>query len=130
MGLSHQPFLKSKLVKVLADSFLRAGSPYKEVYDNYKARYKNDPRQLDEKTARSKMHIEKMARRAMMRIFVIDLWLVWREQEGLPLTCPYEEAKMGVKHSGPRILERIIEREIKYDIPPIANGNNGIRPAA
>lgn len=36
MGITFKPFLKTKLMGVLASSFLRAKSPYAEVYYNYK----------------------------------------------------------------------------------------------
>lgn len=42
MSITFNPFLKTKLMGVLADSFLRAGNPrYREIYDNYKNRMEN-----------------------------------------------------------------------------------------
>jgi hypothetical protein len=37
---NFNPFLKSKLVLVTAESFIKANSPYRKYYDNYKARKK------------------------------------------------------------------------------------------
>jgi len=38
------------------------------------------------------------ATRKMMKIFLAHLWLVWREIEGLPISEPYAQAKLGHNH--------------------------------
>lgn len=35
------------------------------------------------------LHIDKMARRKTVKIFIQHLWILWREQEGLPLSEPW-----------------------------------------
>ena len=35
------------------------------------------------------IHIDKMARRKVAHVFLQHVWVVWREQEGLPLTVPW-----------------------------------------
>jgi hypothetical protein len=44
-------------------------------------------------------HIKNMSIRYMLKIFLLDLWSKWRELEGLPVSAPYEEDKLGIVHS-------------------------------
>ena len=97
MGISFNPFLKTKLVGVLGSSFLRAGAkdnPYRAIYDNYKNRLNNNPEHDD----KSKGHKHNMCIRYMVKMFIIDLYKAWRKIEGLEVHAPYSEAKLGLKH--------------------------------
>jgi len=99
MGISFNPFLKTKLVGVLGSSFLRAGvkdNPYRAIYDNYKTRLENSPAHAE----KSKGHRHNMAIRYMVKLFIIDLYKVWRKIEGLEVHPPYHESKLGLKHGG------------------------------
>jgi hypothetical protein len=40
-------------------------------------------------------HIDMMAMRKMIKLFLSHLWLVWRETEGLKITKPYSQAIQG-----------------------------------
>lgn len=40
-------------------------------------------------------HLDMMALRKMIKMFLACLWLVWREAEGLPITAPYAIEKLG-----------------------------------
>ncbi|MBA7650598.1 hypothetical protein ES703_58408 [subsurface metagenome] len=40
-------------------------------------------------------HLDAMAVRKMIKLFLACLWLVWREAEGLPITKPYAIDKLG-----------------------------------
>ncbi|MBA7714654.1 hypothetical protein ES703_123684 [subsurface metagenome] len=40
-------------------------------------------------------HLDAMATRKMIQLFLACLWLVWREAEGLPITKPYAIEKLG-----------------------------------
>lgn len=93
-GITFNPFLKTKLVGVLGGCLMKTKGTYKEIYDNYKHRLENHPKH----TEKSKGHRHNMAIRYMVKMFVQDLWLKWREVEGLPITAPYSEAKLGMKH--------------------------------
>ena len=96
-GISFNPFLKTKLVGVLGSSFLRVGfkdNPYRAIYDNYKNRLENNPNH----TEKTKGHRHNMAIRYMVKMFIIDLYKVWRKIEGLEVHAPYSEAKLGLKH--------------------------------
>jgi hypothetical protein len=93
-SITYNPFLKAKLAGVLSGSFLRCASPYSEVYYNYKARLENRP---DLAEARPIVR-HRMALRYMMKMFLRDLWLTWREIEGLPVTADYATVKLGIVH--------------------------------
>ena len=93
-SITYNPFLKAKLAGVLSGSFLRCASRYSEVYYNYKARLENRP---DLAEARPIVR-HRMALRYMMKMFLRDLWLAWREIEGLPVTADYATAKLGIMH--------------------------------
>ena len=93
-SITYNPFLKAKLAGVLSGSFLRCASPYSEVYYNYKARLENRPYLAE---ARPIVR-HRMALRYMMKMFLRDLWLTWREIEGLPVTADYATAKLGIVH--------------------------------
>lgn len=95
-GISFNPFLKTKLIGVLGTCLMRTSGEYKKIYDNYKHRLENHP---DHKE-KTKAHRHNMAVRYMVKIFLQDLWLKWRELENLPITAPYSEAKLGMKHKG------------------------------
>jgi len=95
-GITFNPFLKTKLTGVLAGSFLKAGdNPYKEAYYNYKDRLENHP---DHKN-KTKGHRHNMANRYIVKLFLVDLHREWRTIAGLPVSIPYSEAKLGMKHA-------------------------------
>lgn len=95
-GITFNPFLKTKLIGVLGSSFLRAGdNKYSLIYRGYKNRIENHPAHKD----KSKGHRHNMSIRYMIKIFLIDLHMIWREVEGLPVTTPYSEGKLSQTHS-------------------------------
>jgi len=92
----------------LPGQFVKQGRFYRRQYDLIKADYKAaHPEELD-KGRRSKtgkvilsytpIHIERMTRRKLGKLFLAHLWLVWRRTEGLPVTDPYIAAIGG--HTG------------------------------
>ena len=95
-GLSHNPVFKAKMVKVLAECLIKQNPYYKKVYDDYKNRLRN----MSFHGGKSNGHTHAMARRYMIKRFLIDLWMIWREIAGLPVVPPYEVAKLGHVHSG------------------------------
>jgi len=83
--LHYNKFLKSKLLGVLAKSFLINNNHYRKFYDDYKHR-------LESKNwGASKLHRHRAALRYMMKMFLIDLYKMWREIEELPVREPYKE---------------------------------------
>lgn len=118
-GLSFNPFFKTKMMGVLANQFsmqFRAGrnciygSTYVDYYNRMKQRrnlYKmkkineGKSEKESEKLSRKKYphgRIDLMSRRAALKHFFLDLYLKWREIEGLPITPPYHERVLGMKH--------------------------------
>lgn len=118
-SLGYNPFVKTKLVGVLADCMLKAGlrseknpdgsakldkdgkkiryalpdAKYVEVYLDYLSRLNNRPDTKDF----SDMHKHRMATRYMIKQFLRDLWTIWRSSAGYDITEPYEVAKLGMK---------------------------------
>lgn len=98
-SITFNPWLKTKLVGVLSSSFMRLGNEkYVKIYQDYKFRLQNRPDLKEE----SKGHINNMAKRYMIKIFLLDLYTVWRALEGLPVAAPYHEAKLGIVHGQDR----------------------------
>jgi len=110
-SVTYDPWLKTKLVGVLGSSFLRSNSPWREAFDNYKHRINTDPQRLKCSIVEwKKRHkdgdpdidrlwppgrIKNAAIRFMVKQFLADLWLHWRELEGLPVTDPYVVGMLG-----------------------------------
>ena len=40
-------------------------------------------------------HIDKRAKRKMIKLFTAHLWTIWRKAEGLPITKPYSDTILG-----------------------------------
>lgn len=95
MGITFNPWLKTKLVGVLGSSFLRAkDSYYGKSYYEYKARLENTPAHAE----KTKGHRHNMAMRYMIKRFLVDLHMAWRKIEGLEVSTEYSEGKLGMKH--------------------------------
>ena len=109
VGITYNPFLKTKLVGVLGSSFIKLGGPYREIYDGYKHRLENHPKHCE----KSKGHKHAMATRYMVKEFLADLWSVWRTLEGLPLRTSYGEEKLGIVHSKPTEFDKWLERRAR-----------------
>ena len=94
-SITFNPFLKTKLCGVLGSSFLRAGAgKYRDIYDGYKHRLQSRPDWQGE----SKGHVHNAAIRYMVKMFLLDLYVAWRTVEGLPVSVPYHEEKLGIVH--------------------------------
>jgi|TARA_R110002124_G_scaffold283417_1_gene459389 hypothetical protein len=94
MGISFNPFLKTKLIGVLGSSFVKTNGKYREIYDNYKHRISNMPAHAE----KSKGHLNNMAIRYAVKRFLVDLYYNWRTMEGLPIAAEYSEAKLKMVH--------------------------------
>lgn len=111
MGVTYNPWLKTKLMGVLAGSFMRASSPWAQVYYGYKHRLETDPSRKKVTLAEyKKMHkngedtskvwppgrINRASQRYMVKQFLLDFWREWRKIEGLPIPPSYSEGKLGM----------------------------------
>ena len=94
-SITFNPFLKTKLVGVLAASFLKAGGDYSKIYNDYKHRLES----RDDWKEESKGHRHNAALRYMIKMFLADLYNVARPLAGLPVAPTYQEEKLGRKHS-------------------------------
>ena len=117
---SFNQFLRAKLCGVLGSCFLQCKSvPYSGYYYEYKTRLENSDRETEEwlyKEDRKKKeyngmktrtvkwkdgyvdHRHKAAIRKMIKMFLQDLYVAWREIEGLPVRKSYAEEYLGKKH--------------------------------
>jgi hypothetical protein len=101
--LEYNAKLRSNCWRV-ATSLLRAKGKYYTYYleqkERYVQRFTNEgysimPASQLPKTKQgegkviSEGHIHNMALRKTIKMFLAHLWLVWREEEGLPITKPY-----------------------------------------
>jgi len=96
LGITFNPFLKTKLIGVLGGSFLKSKSPYSDSYYDYKNRLENHAIHKE----KTKGHRHNMAVRYMIKIFLVDVYTHWRELEGLEVSAPYHEAVLGHVHGG------------------------------
>lgn len=94
VGITFNPFLKTKLCGVLGSSFLRLGGPYRDIYDGYKHRLESHPAHIE----KTKGHRHNMAIRYMVKRFLADLYKTWRALEGLPVEAEYSTEKLGIEH--------------------------------
>ena len=109
----------------IANSFVKCGGPYRDLYDTYKAyllarelrngnviwkkNMKTDtwetahvpkgadttPPKKDEQPEWTLGRINNMALRRTVKLFLSHLWAIWRELEGLPVTEPFAKARLG-----------------------------------
>lgn len=85
MSITFCPFLKTKLIGVVGPSFLKSKSEFSRHYYRYKERISADPNKADW----TKKHIHNAAVRYMVKQFLVDLYMHWREIEGLSTAEPY-----------------------------------------
>jgi hypothetical protein len=110
-SITYNPWLKTKLIGVLAPSFLKQTpdrSPYAAIYYDYKNRlenhtkygtHNNGKRDEDGKFITSDGRRHAMSLRYTIKIFLIHLHTAWRDLEGYEPTTPYHEAKLGMRHT-------------------------------
>lgn len=100
---SHYSRRLKALCYLIGDQFIRQQtSGYIEIYYAEKARLRElhpEPEANDGngpwKQKWTPAHINAMARRKMVKIFLQHLWLTWRQSEGLPTNEPYAIAHLG-----------------------------------
>ena len=91
------------------DSMIKCRSPYRDVYDNDKARLESSKKIVKSRNTQGKLiecewkdtkpcHRHGAAKRKMLKHFLADFWYVWRTIEGLPTPNLYVEEKLG--HTG------------------------------
>lgn len=111
--LPYNAFLKTKLMGVLATCFIKCGSQYRYYYDARKTRLMaselpvngNEDKKWKDET---KAHISMSAQRYMMKMFLQDLYGVWRKLEGLPVRKSYQEEYLGHTTTMPSIANEVM----------------------
>jgi len=112
-SITYNPWLKTKLVGVLGDCFMRTGGKWKDVYDGYRHRMnhhaiygehndvKKGKKRAEGQPRTSALRRHRMAIRYMVKQFLLALYLKWRVMEGLPIRASYAEEKLGrAPHGG------------------------------
>lgn len=115
--LPYNAFLKTKLMGVLAGCMLKANSQYRVYYDNMRERLSNSDKPVNGNPDKkwkdeSKAHINMASQRYMIKMFLQDLYGVWRQLEGLPTRKPYQEEYLGHVSSMPSLAKQIMEGKI------------------
>lgn len=99
--LDYNPDFK-QLCFLVGDQFIKQReSPYRKLYDQFRLEYENRPDLMKERDERKggnskgTGHINDMARRKTVKIFLSHLWEEWRTLEGLPTPEPYSFSVLG-----------------------------------
>jgi hypothetical protein len=77
---------------LVATSFLRCNSPYRQIYDSAKEFYQTNRAEW------TKLHVHNAAMRKMIKVWLSHLWLKWREMEGLSTRDLYVIEHMDHEH--------------------------------
>lgn len=91
--LHYNSFLKTKLVGVMGPCLLKADSPWRKFYDDYKHRLKSANKGMNDG------HQNAMANRYMVKMLLQEFWIQWRTLEGLPVRESYQEQYLEHKHT-------------------------------
>ncbi len=90
--LPYNAWLRSKLVGVLGPCLLKANSPWREYYDNYKHRKESAGWGVGDG------HRHNAAIRYMVKMLLLEIWREWRVMENLPVRPSYQEEYLGHVH--------------------------------
>ena len=95
-SITYKDDLKSFLLGVLAGSLMVHNPHYKSIYDDYRHRIETDPG----KQEWTKAHVHNDALGRMMKIFIKDFWIRWRQMRGYEVIPDWYESKFGHYHKG------------------------------
>ena len=126
--VTYSPFLRDKMLGVLSECLIKCNSPWRKFYDDYKHRKKttmvkvcmgcaNKPPKEKKECKRPKckncegkvydvpwgasdLHRANAAKRYMIKMFLMEMWVKWRTLEGLDTRPPYCVEYLGVVHHG------------------------------
>ena len=107
----------------IEEQFIKQGRGYRQIYDQYKDRitkqrlpigkcleYEKCLKKLTKAEKPSCVgHIHRMACRYAVKMFISDLWVMWRRLEGLPVSDPWVIAHGG--HAKLRDLDEFLRNE-------------------
>lgn len=92
--LPYSVFVKTKMLGVLGPNLLKANSPWRKFYDNYKNRWASAGK------GQSDGHRHNAATRYMVKMLLLEIWKEWRRYEGLPVRPSYAAEYLGKAHQG------------------------------
>ena len=106
--LPYNKPLRTHLVGVMAGNFIKQKNDYaKDFYYPYKERLEKESNKIVNEADKkykddgkpwkdvSKGHRDNAAKRYMVKMFLKDFYVAWREIEGLPVRKPYNEEYLG-----------------------------------
>lgn len=112
-SITYNEFLHTKLLGVCADNLIRSGGYFKtEVYNNYKFRLLNSP----DHVGKNGIHIERMAKRYVIKIFMMYFFEEYCRVIGRELPPLYHERKLNLHHSGPLFTGDVKKTEAEKEI--------------
>ena len=98
----YNQYLKTKVVGVLADSFIKSKSPYAKFYYDYKHRLENSREITGDKgkmwSEVSAAHRDRAAKRYMSKLFLRDYYVAVRTMHNFSVRKPYEEEYLDIVH--------------------------------
>lgn len=98
----------------IAEQIVKQGRYYRQIYLEARQLYDARPDLQEGKGAKG--HRYAMAKRKMVKHFLTDLWIAWRQLEGLPTVGPYAIEKLHHKHY--RAPPALGDREEATEIQP------------
>lgn len=90
--LPYNAWLRSKLIGVMGPCLLKANSPMRKFYDDYKHRKQSAGWGM------SDGHRHNAAVRYMVKMVLLEVWKLWRGHLGLEIRPPYQEQYLGHVH--------------------------------
>jgi len=101
----YNPKVKSFMLGRVGRQLMMARGEYHKLYDQFRAREESKHPKL------SALQHHRRALRKMVKIFLEQLWVKWRQLEGLPVSQPYSVAKLGHDYIQPQPEEKKPKRK-------------------
>lgn len=88
------PLLKMLCWKIGKSMMMCNNEFFRDIYDKRKEYEQNKNKKLNKDKQLTDGHIDARAKRYMVKMFLRQLWVTWREMEGLDVTDPYVVGRM------------------------------------
>jgi len=112
--ISWNPRLKT-VCFLIGESFVKTKGKYRTIYDTSKMFYQNKfPLEIKngKRVLYTKGHIHSMAKRRAVKMFLADLYDVWRKMEDLPVSVPFaHRGKESVPEKKPIKSKRAVSKK-------------------
>ena len=110
-SLTYNPIVKTQLLGVMTGTMFKAHSPYVVAYYNRMMRLNNDPAKKD----LTPSHKSAICKRYMVNQFLKDLFVAWKQIEGLPYCMSYEEEFFGLLPHGFEPYDEFMKAHPEFD---------------